>query len=238
MYHSDGFHSSRRVLRVHHFTANTVREIYAGLELERRLLFKDLNTSLSIQVWRWTRCMPRAEAPAAEREWDVSAHTYQELKGVQCSLLRYMPTQVFPLRCSPSIVCDRCSGAGLWWHRCGAWAADRSDLSLICIRYLLTNASTHLLFIVFLIQSSEVNRTLTVLSQNGSSSSSSSCHKLPRSQVSAELASWCVFMAHKSGTILQWNAYIPVSNFTSKWFIIQRLIETDIWRCAAEGVSA
>lgn len=50
-------------------------------------------------------------------------------------------TQVFPLGCLPSIVCDRCSGAALWSHRCGAQTGDgawRPFFSSPCIH---TNTS-------------------------------------------------------------------------------------------------
>lgn len=85
------------------------------------------------------------------------------------------------------------------------WQSMTPNLSLICTPCIHTTTCTHILFIVFLTQSSEILHTHIFPPNGASSSSSLSCDNQPGSQVAGGLGSWCYFMAHESGRILQWN---------------------------------
>lgn len=92
-------------------------------------------------VWR---CLRREEAPAAAAKAVSKLLTPTLIRSWKAAMFTsQVYTQVFPLGCLPSIACDRCSGAGLWWHCCGAWAGDRAWLPIYCSSEPPTYTRTH-----------------------------------------------------------------------------------------------
>lgn len=92
-------------------------------------------------VWR---CPRREEAPAAWEKAVSELLTPTLISNWKAAMFTsQVYTQVFPLGCLPSIVCDRCSGAGLWWHCCGAWAGDRARRPIYRSSEAPTYTQTH-----------------------------------------------------------------------------------------------
>lgn len=100
------------------------------------LLLKDLNHSqntgmevspLHLPLRRWLT-LGRKEDPAVAVKAESELLTPTLIRSWKAAMFTsQVYTQVFPLGCPSSIVCDRCSGLGLWWHCCGAWAGDRAQ---------------------------------------------------------------------------------------------------------------
>lgn len=93
-------------------------------------------------MWRFLR---REEAPAAAAKDESELLTPTLIKSWKAAMFTsQVYTQVFPLGWLPSIVCDRCSRAGLWWHCYGAWAGDGARRPISCssapLAYTLTHA--------------------------------------------------------------------------------------------------
>lgn len=118
--------------------------------------------------------------------------------------------QVFLLGCLPCIVCDRCSGTGLWWHCHGALVGDRAWHPIHLSSVPLTYAGTHVLYIVFLTQSAHTRFALTFFAHM----------RPPPSYYKTSLPVGCwirlmmLLYAHESERIwLNWNLYILVNHF-------------------------